>query len=345
MRFRGSKQQNSHKSFPIFPIIFIAVLYLFLLSIFVAPARAAIITINGAPLNIYSSESGNLQARFDGVDDNVFYPPWSYQGDAGFFLGFPSGTLADTVYGPTIVTNSSFLSFTQVSQDAVTGAGTVISPYTQQTVYLVKDGSENEYAEITQIISYVNGESRFKMSYAVKNITNPPVALRFRAIAAADLYLEGSDFGTGFLSLGPPRFVAGANHTTGKSGGIEEVNGSTWDKHQVAYYYDLWGVVTDPLAAGFANTLVETLVDNGLGVQWDNHYGDGNGLSSGATTTYEIIWQFASFVPLRLDPLTDTDTVGDTHRITATVMGISGDPSVGKSVRYTIAGSHPRTAA
>jgi hypothetical protein len=69
-----------------------------------SPARAATATIPGAPLTVYVSDRGQLQAMRGGDSGGIFYPSHETTGDAGFFLAFPAmagqnGTLATRVYG------------------------------------------------------------------------------------------------------------------------------------------------------------------------------------------------------------------------------------------------------
>ena len=79
--------------------------------------------------------------------------------------------------------------------------GPPANPYRVTTVYGVPN-STGTAAQVTQVVTYLNGASRFSVSYAVKNLMAAP--LRFRAGEWADLYLAGSDSGTGFFQAGPP---------------------------------------------------------------------------------------------------------------------------------------------
>ena len=53
------------------------------------PALAVPVAIPGAPLTVYVDELGQLQAKRDTQERNIFYRSTSTTGDAGFFLAFP----------------------------------------------------------------------------------------------------------------------------------------------------------------------------------------------------------------------------------------------------------------
>ena len=53
------------------------------------PALAVPVAIPGAPLTVYVDELGQLQAKRDNSDKNIFYKEDKTTGDAGFFLAFP----------------------------------------------------------------------------------------------------------------------------------------------------------------------------------------------------------------------------------------------------------------
>ena len=156
----------------------------------------------------------------------------------------------------------------------MTGSGSAASPYSQVTK-LVRAG----VVEVTQTTTYVQGARSLKQKFDVKNVSG--TGLRFRASVGADLYLEGSDTGVGFFDAGPPRTVGGMSQATGRAGGLREV--TPWSKYQEAGFSSIWNLIGNASGAGFNNTIVASSVDNGVGVQWDNHYAAGSELASNAT--------------------------------------------------------------
>jgi len=257
-------------------------LVLFAFLTLAASAQAATVAIPGSPMTVYVNDVGNVTGRLAGDSQNVFFPPSENDSpNAGFTLGFPDavGTIAaGSNFGPI---GSSFTAF---SQGGLTGAGTGASPYQVMTVYKASDA-----AEVTQTVTYVNGQTRFAVSYSVRNPTSGPV--RFRAGLYADLYLAGSDVGSGILLPGPPRFVAGLN-VDGRFGGFEEAAASPWSRFEEDDFSTVSSNLANLAGPGLDNTVNPTVVDNGAAVQWDEP-----GLPAGATATFRTAYVTAAARP------------------------------------------------
>jgi hypothetical protein len=264
-----------------------------------AGAQAAnVVTLPASPVKVIVGDTGRLQANVVGRVQNVFFPSASDDGAAGFFLGFPDAfgdRAAGSVVGPSSQSGATFF-YDLLSFGAVTGNGSSASPYTQFSTFAVNDGSAN-LMSVDQRVSVVNGTRNFRVTYTVHNLTGSPI--RFRASTGADLYLEGSDQGSGFFAAGPPRRVGGLSPTTGSAGGIEEVIAPgfpRWSRYQESRYSEVFVNIGAPLTAGLDNTIDPATVDNGVGVQWDDRYD--TGLAGGATAQYSAIWTFGSPPPL-----------------------------------------------
>ena len=305
-----------------------------------AIAQAAIQTIDGSPLNVYMSDDGNMQARFDnasqGSTDGFFFS--GDDGSSGFFLRFADGT----TYG-----SRNYEAFTVESQGPVTGDGSTTAPFTLETSYLVRQGETN-IARVRQTTRYVNGQTRFRQTYRVENLTSE--ALRFRASTGGDLYVDGDDSGVGILIDSSPRFVGGTNTNSRITGGVEEVLSSRlasdaapvpvapWSAYEVNGYstvYSLFGS-----SGGLTNFIVGTQVDNGAGVQWSDHLAQDAGLAPGATARYEALWKVRQPVPLTVTPAHDTPEVGSVHRVIATLRDSADQPLNGVRLRWSAAGVH-----
>ena len=63
------------------------------------PALAVPVAIPGAPLTVYVDELGQLQAKRDDGERNIFFNSLSNTGDAGFFLAFPAASGAPDLDG------------------------------------------------------------------------------------------------------------------------------------------------------------------------------------------------------------------------------------------------------
>lgn len=312
-------------------------LMLAFLAALASSAQAATVAIPGDPMIVYVSDVGRVTGRLEGDTSNVFFSPSNNDSpSAGFNLGFPVGFGASTTpvnYG---VTGSSF---TAVSQGALTGAGTPASPYRVTTLYRVPNGAGTA-AEVTQVVTYLNGNSRFTVSYAVKNLSGAP--LRFRAGEFADLYLAGSDSGTGFFEAGSPRLVGGFNAASGRVGGIEEVAGSPWDRYEEDQYSTVRSNLGDLLTTGLDNTINPASVDNGVAVQWDDFFT--TGLASNGTASFATTWSFA-VGRLLLSPGFAGRAPGALHTVTVAARNPNGAAVANTPVRYTISGANPSGGA
>jgi hypothetical protein len=313
----------------------------------VAPsaAQAATVTIPGSPLQVFTNQDGRLQAGFEGSAAKVFYPPSDTEGDSTFVIGLRDavhGLVAGTTAGPTgLQAGPEFTRpYESVTQGPVLGSGTAGSPYTQSTDYLIRGTDASVVLEIRQTVTYVDGRRSFGVQWTVENSSG--AAVRYRASAAADLFLDGDDSGVGYFTEGPPRIIGGINEATGHAGGIQEVASSLWDHHQEAGFSTIWDIVTEPLAAGFDDTVLAGNLDNGVGVQWDDRYEVG--IPNGATDTYSVVWQFG-VAGLTVNPLAAVLNKGATHTVTFTGTDENGGPVVSKLLRYGITGANPSSGA
>ena len=324
------------------------------------PALAVPVAISGAPLTIYVDELGQLQAKRDNAERNIFFNSTSTTGDAGFFLAFPapsgSTDLDGLVYGFRGNAGPSGLEdYTPVSQPAATGSGTATDPLTQVTTYAVTPTppATTKLLEITQTTTYVNGAQQFGVRWDVKNTSG--AALKLKALAAADFYFDGSDRGTGIYTEGPPRFVGGTNADTGNSGGFAEVTGGTstsppWSHYQALAWgfadTDVWPKVQTAAASTnktFDDTVVGEPVDNAGGVEWDQYLT--TAIPNGATRRFELTVKNAVPALLQLTPSNAGSPRGVPVNVTATAVNTEGTPYAGRSLKYTITGANAGSGA
>jgi hypothetical protein len=306
-------------------------------------------TITGSPLTVHVGYRGQLQAFRAGDPTGIFYNPTDQVGDAGFFLAFPAGipgSATPAVYGfdgragpdaPPVVP------YTPTSRDAPTGVGTAASPRSQVTRYTAGP------LQIAQTTTYVNGTSQFRIRWLVHNSAGVPV--RFKALAAADFYFDGSDRGTGIYVNGPPRFIGGTNADSGNSGGFSEVTGAPspsppWSAYQALPYggdtNEVWGEIENAAAtstATFDNSVVGTPVDNAGAVEWDQYAVIG--LPPNGDQVFELIAKSAVPQPLQLTPPNAGSPRGVPIRFTATAKNSEGVPYAGQTLRYRVLGANP----
>jgi hypothetical protein len=286
---------------------------------FALPATAYAATIDGDLLDIHLGEQGNVQVLQFGQNSYSFYPEDETYGDAGFFIGVP-GT--GETYGPPIRAGSTPNEYQAVSSGSVTGAGTPASPLQQVTKYETPG-----VAEVTQTTTYVNGARSFRQRFDVN------ASASYRASVAADLYLEGSDAGVGFFNPGPPRMVGGLSEATGRAGGLREI--TPWSAYQELPWPDIWETVFDPSGPGFNDSIDARLIDNAIGVQWNN---------GGSTASYEVEWQFG-LSGLTASPASALLGTGSFHEVTITATDANGNLISGGTIRYEITGANPGSGA
>jgi outer membrane protein OmpA-like peptidoglycan-associated protein len=160
--------------------------------------------------------------------------------------------------------------FSQTSAPVTTGAGTVASPW------VVTSGFQTRGLTITQKVSHVDGSRALTLSWKVTNTTVGNTA--FSAFWNADLYVAGSDLGTGALVSGPPRTLEGIAANGTKVGLVEL---TPWSHYFEGDYY----TATAPSFEGKASyndTIDRSRIDNGFGVEWDRM------LAAHASTTFVL---------------------------------------------------------
>ena len=316
------------------------------------PALAVPVTIPGAPLTVYVDELGQLQAKRDTQERNIFYRSTSTTGDAGFFLAFPDAApteLTGKVYGFEGAAGPGGLEgYEAGTQSGVTGSGSAADPLKQITTYAVSPEAVH-FAEVTQTTTYVNGAQQFAVRWDVKNTSPSP--LKLKALAAADFYFDGSDRGTGIYTEGPPRFIGGTNADTGNSGGFAEVFGGTspsprWSHYQALPWgssdTDVWGKVQNAAASAdqtFDDTVVGEPVDNAGGVEWDQYLD--TPIPAGATRSFELTVKNAVPALLQLTPSNAGSPRGVPINVTATAVNTDGVPYAGRALRYDVTGVNP----
>jgi hypothetical protein len=338
-------------------------------------AGAGTVTLPGGPLIVSIGSEGQCQSNYLNAGNN-FFPGEGTEGDCGFFLGFPEAgnptALREKVFGfngaqgPRLGSTE----YDEVSPGSATGSGTSNDPYKLVTTFKVTDAETKlDYALITETTTYVNGEPQFTSSFAVENVTGqtipgltpaPMTNLKFHAIYAGDLYTDNSDFGTGVFLGGPPRFVGGQNSATGVLGGLIETGTPAWTNYETG----CWNVVpeercptTSPADSGiwsavraatkatpvFNDDIDPNLIDNAVGVSWDDHLA--TALKPAETATYSIINRAQIPAGLGIQPVSQTHTVGQTGTVTVTATDNVGTPYANRSLVYTIGGANPKTGS
>jgi hypothetical protein len=177
-------------------------------------------------------------------------------------------------------------------------------PCTLTSVYTSAGGSEQIELTITEVHSYVNGNTFFDTRYTIENTSTaypapPAPTVRFRATVSADLCLGGSDDGVGTQSSGPPRFVGAIpdldgpgcfseppctecasrgfqlqQMLAGYAGGFEQV--SPWTRWEEDTTTEIVDKIENPDPdGGFDNTVNGSVHDTMVGIQFDDYLDSG----------------------------------------------------------------------
>ncbi len=157
--------------------------------------------------------------------------------------------------------------FSASAPATLSGSGSVAAPWTVASAFSTPD------LAITQKISHVDGSRALKMIWKVTNSGRGSVA--FSAFWSADLYVSGSDEGTGALVSGPPRILQGIAIDGTKAGLVEL---TPWSHYYEGDWYTATQVSWDATTS-FDDSFDPSSIDNGFGVQWDRT------LAQGASTT------------------------------------------------------------
>jgi hypothetical protein len=299
------------------------------LALSAAPARAATVeTIPGSPLTINADDNGQLQVTFNGSSTGEFFPPSSQSANAGFNLAIARPAEAFAVFG---FQGSAFQS---LAAPTLTGDGSAGNPWTLSTSYATDMPGTNLATVVNEKVTYVNGTTDVVAQYTVVYQGDLAGPVNVRAYEGADLYVSGSDVGAGFFAPGPPRQVGGVNAAQGSSGRLVEQT-PAWSHYQEGQYGDVFSVIS---AAGTFNDAVDpTLLDNGVGVQWD-----GTSLATqGSSQTFQTTWRFKHFAPLSLGLAAATRAEGQNATVTVAAQNGDGNPDPGRTIRYTISGANP----
>jgi hypothetical protein len=318
------------------------------------------VTLPGAPLSVSVGKLGQCQSSYPNHGNNYF-PGEGNVGDCGFFLAFPKAEniekngknrgLASQTYGFTGSAGPDappLDPYIAESQSAVTGSGTATDPYSYSVTYGVDDGEQaaTKYANVTDTTTYVSGEPQFTSTYTVTNTSGKTIY--FRAAYAGDLYVNGDDLGTGVFLAGPPKFIGGLNTVGGVLGGfVESSEGPPWSAFQELDYPNVWTTLEETVEqpTAFNNTTEPAEVDNAAGVEWDQFREPGTGLKDKESTSFTIINRTQIPSNLKVSPLNQTLTQGQTETVSVTAQDLANQPYAGKSLHYTVAGANPQSGA
>lgn len=328
--------------------VFAALTAMFLLP---ALAGAAVREIGGQPTKVFADGRGATQAIFTdpgvgSTTEGFWYGNDSGPASDGFSLRLASGARAGTTFG-----YGGSVQFFETDPDTgETVDGNGIATHT----FEARDSSQAAIARVVQTSRVARGARAYRMTWQVTNASAEP--LRFRSLFSGDLYVDADDSGVGVFIDGPRRFVGGTNTASRIAGGLEEIlasrlpgeNADTavprWAGYEVNHYSTIRNRNAE--AAGMTGVIHTQRLDNGVGVEWEDHLADGAGLAPGATARYEVVVRLKQPAPLTLTPGQSARELSANGPVTHTVLAQlrNGDDQAlaGRSVRWAIAGAHPQ---
>lgn len=203
----------------------------------------------GGPLEIIVYENGSLGLTEAGY--NQFYDAQA----SGVFLW-----VNGVVYGPNVPAGNMMNSYTLISQRGPEGSGTLTDPWRITTEFTVGTTGIN----LQQVVTYVNGSRSMDFSWVV---TLGARALPFTLFHAADLYVDGDDYGTGFFD-DRTRAVGGVSRDSRFYGTFLPITPAT--AYEEGFYATIWDRIGNAagIGEGFRNIIVPDYIDNAAGLQW-----------------------------------------------------------------------------
>jgi hypothetical protein len=294
----------------------------------------------GHNLTIYVSDTGQLQAKAAKPNESI----------QGMFYGDDLGPASNYVHlrlkgepAP-----NTMLTFSPVSNGPVTGNATPSSPFQNVTVMNAQSGGVTLF-QVRQTVLYTAYEQKFRVVWDITNVDSLNRTIPFIWGTSADLYIDASDSGRGVFIDGANRFVGGTNDQSRTTGGIQEVTSSAlpgestpitvpnWASYQESYYGDAISRLNSNDA--FLNTIDPNLIDNGVGVSFNNRATAG--LPPGQTQRYEVVWHAKRPTPLSAFPAAAAGELPGQHQVTLSLVDSLFNPLSGQRINYAITGVNP----
>lgn len=270
--------------------------------------------INGAPLQICIASDSSIQVSHSSWPNGQVYGWQSSDADSGIWLW-----AGGDVFGPDACyaarTTKNLLTvrpWSAVSHSGPTGSGTAASPWVVTTVL----GAGSSGIQVTQRVSYVNGQAYFRLQWDVKNSGGSQTVNLFHGV---DSYFADSDYGIGYHD--PASGAVGGRADAG-NWYMLFVPETPASRYREGWYFDVWNEIgycgdsqTCPVSGGcfqgtgLSNAISSASTDNGFGLQWQRT------IAAGATVTLSDWWTFG---PTPNIPGQATATPTPTHTQTAT---------------------------
>lgn len=230
-----------------------------------AANRATVSVINGTPLRVNVGSDHSFQVfNAEVPGSGQMYPNASELADFGWML-----RVGNTLYTPDFNTRPTATSglgntvnYTQTGVSAVTGNGSAAAPFT-----VTVTGSAGPGLNLTQVVSYVNGENFYRKELTIGNVGATTAAIR--VFLGADIFLASSDSGR---SLHVPSSGAAGGSTCAEVSPIYNILLIPLSTPApTAYTADSFSAVWAQIASGTlpSTTNPASCFDNGAALQWN----------------------------------------------------------------------------
>ena len=258
----------------------------------------------GPLTHIWIGQNFSCQVEHSGNSLFQMFPEDDQSGDCSTVL-----LVGQTTYG-----YSSFAGtdFGFVSQTAVTGNGSIGTPFTVTTV----GDAGTTGVRVTETDSYVIGNEFYRTDVQVSNTNDTPVVVRI--YRGADCFLGGSDAGYGYVDPIGKVVACTENANNSPLGLIEEWTPITPADH---YYEARYSNVENAANSGTElpdTCICTTLIDNGAAISWNRT------IDAGLSTT---VSHFTTFSPLGVGAPTATPAASVTPSVTATEVAARETPT------------------
>ncbi|HET8950961.1 MAG TPA: Ig-like domain-containing protein, partial [Solirubrobacteraceae bacterium] len=283
------------------------------------PPPPTLTTLDGDAMDVTVSSRGNVDATYHDAA-GVLRRLADCTACGGLVAYFADGPLAGRSFDSS--------AFFGEPQGAVTRSGDTL---TQVSTYRIRR-DDVDYVRVHQTTTYTEGDLRLRTSYRLENLTGEP--LRLRAGVATPLRVGGSYYGPSVQLAGPPRFVGGEQPATGIGAGLEEVQGSAWDRWGAGYAGSLHNALGS--AHGLDGRLPANDDNYGAAVQWG-----ATSLAPGGGPTYDLAWRVEKPPALHVTPVSHVAETRHPHRVVATLVDDREQPRNGDALRWSVTGVNP----
>lgn len=249
-----------------------------------APRGVTVVNINGNPLRVTVGQDNAFQvynADIGGGTVGQIYPTNQELADMGWFVRvggqltapdfYNHGTSATGGIGP-------YQSFGAATIGTLSGNGSAATPFTVSTTGTASG------LNVTQVISYVNGENFFRKSFTLSNPGGAPVSAT--VFLASDIYLADNDSGKPFRE--PNSGSPGGQTCAGVTPLYTILHLPQGALAPVAFTADSYSSVWSQIGANQLNSSVNPgdCLDNGAGLQWNLTVAAGGSVTVQAATSF-----------------------------------------------------------